>query len=56
MDIVGLVKRSYSDYGTILKDSWYTIIAEELRNNVSPALHVFFPLVVVAVAVLLQFY
>ncbi|KXJ74816.1 hypothetical protein RP20_CCG012875 [Aedes albopictus] len=33
MDIVGLVKRSYSDYGTILKDSWYTIIAEELRNN-----------------------
>lgn len=34
MDIVGLVKRSYSDYGTILKDSWYTIIAEELRENV----------------------
>ncbi|KAL1400961.1 hypothetical protein pipiens_007005 [Culex pipiens pipiens] len=33
MDIVGLVKRSYSDYGTILKDSWYTIIAEELREN-----------------------
>lgn len=33
MDIVGLVKRSYSDYGTILKDSWYTIIAEELSNN-----------------------
>ncbi|XP_053691068.1 neuropathy target esterase sws isoform X2 [Sabethes cyaneus] len=32
MNIVGLVKRSYSDYGTIFKDYWYTI-AEELRNN-----------------------
>ncbi|XP_021704511.1 neuropathy target esterase sws isoform X1 [Aedes aegypti] len=40
MNIVGLVKRSYSDYGTIFKDSLYTFIAEELRNNFAWSLSV----------------
>uniref|UniRef100_A0A182PFX8 Neuropathy target esterase sws n=1 Tax=Anopheles epiroticus TaxID=199890 RepID=A0A182PFX8_9DIPT len=31
MDIVGLVKKSYADYGTMLKDSWYTINTEDLN-------------------------
>ncbi|XP_052867526.1 neuropathy target esterase sws isoform X1 [Anopheles cruzii] len=31
MDIVGLVKKSYADYGTMLKDSWYTVITEEMH-------------------------
>ncbi|XP_049542431.1 neuropathy target esterase sws isoform X2 [Anopheles darlingi] len=31
MDIVGLVKKSYADYGTMLWDSWYTMITEELH-------------------------
>ena len=40
MDIVGLVKKSYSDYGTIIADSWYTYICEELRENVSITIHI----------------
>ncbi|XP_058128164.1 neuropathy target esterase sws isoform X2 [Anopheles coustani] len=31
MDIVGLVKKSYADYGTMIKDSWYTISIEDHR-------------------------
>uniref|UniRef100_A0A8W7PWA6 lysophospholipase n=1 Tax=Anopheles coluzzii TaxID=1518534 RepID=A0A8W7PWA6_ANOCL len=31
MDIAGLVKKSYADYGTMLKDSWYTINTEDLH-------------------------
>lgn len=35
MDIVGILKSSYYDYGTIITDAWYYIFSSELRSNVS---------------------
>uniref|UniRef100_A0A182QB96 Neuropathy target esterase sws n=1 Tax=Anopheles farauti TaxID=69004 RepID=A0A182QB96_9DIPT len=49
MDIVGLVKKSYSDYGTMLKDFWYTVSTEDL--HFSWAIKLFVAVLAIAVSV-----
>lgn len=38
MDIVGLIKKSYRGYGSLISDSWYALLKENVRNNVSFAI------------------
>lgn len=35
MDVISLLKSSYSDYGTILSDTWYALLKKEIIENVS---------------------
>lgn len=35
MDIVGLIKASYKDYGSIISETWFNYISWELKNSVS---------------------
>lgn len=35
MDIVGLIKASYQDYGTIISETWFNYISWEIKNSVS---------------------
>lgn len=38
MDIVGLIKKSYQGYGSLISDSWYALLKENVKNNVSFAI------------------
>jgi hypothetical protein len=42
MDIVGLIKKSYSNHGQIVPDSWYNLLRENYQANVSEKIYMKF--------------